>query len=215
MGVLALVSYYNIGRVAVLALGAFFVLVMFAFAAGFWMYRKEKLFLPTAVLWVFYTLYFPIIKIGHYFGVEKDTIDKLCLDIRNRADLPGFRKTAYKDRILFLPQCLRAESCPAPLNKDGIQCRACGACSIGKIKKSAEKLGYRVFVVPGGSFVDRIVKRLKPMGIFGVACLKEMQLAGLRTHEKRLCLHGVQLTRAGCVNTEVDSERVIEELSLK
>ncbi|MFC1454990.1 DUF116 domain-containing protein [Candidatus Undinarchaeota archaeon] len=212
MGIWDIISYYNIGRGVVLILAIILVLIIFALMMVLWMQKRNKLFFPKSILWLIYTLYIPVIFIGKSIGIDQDTIDTLCTEIRNKVDQPGFKKTKYKDRALFLPQCMRAPKCPATLTKNGIVCKHCGLCSIDPIKKKAEKLGYKVFVVPGGSFVERIIKRLKPHGIFGVACPKEVQMAEMSIHKKGLFFHAVPLSKAGCVNTEVDEDRVLDEL---
>ena len=61
-----------------------------------------------------------------------------------------------------MPQCLRSVQCPAKLTPEGIMCIDCGRCGIGEAKRYAEGMGYKFFVVPGSSFIKRIIKKYRP-----------------------------------------------------
>ena len=65
-------------------------------------------------------------------------------------------------RFIFMPQCVRSPECPAKLTPEGIRCIACGRCRVGEAKKIAEGLGYQFFIVPGSSFIKRIIKKYRP-----------------------------------------------------
>ena len=51
----------------------------------------------------------------------------------------------------------------------------CGQCTVGEARISLEKLGYRVFIIPGSSFIKRMVKKYHPKAIIGVGCLTEVK----------------------------------------
>lgn len=108
-------------------------------------------------------------------------------------------------KIIFLPHCLRNRECKAELKWDGYKCINCGKCNIGKFKKKAEELGYKVFIVPGASMIKKIMKEhTSPEIVIGVACGPELE-GGVALMEK----HGIktktlQLLKDGCVDTEVD-----------
>jgi len=76
-------------------------------------------------------------------------------------------------------------------------------------------LGYRVFIVPGGGFVKRLVLRHKPKGIVGVACLPEVMLGMDLLGKTRLPGQGVVLLRSGCLNTKVDLAELKTVLTTK
>jgi len=84
-----------------------------------------------------------------------------------------------------------------------------GDCKVYAIKAKAEKLGYRVFICPGGSMIFRIIKKFRPKAVMGVACMKELVLAA---EELRIPMQGVELLKSGCVNTDVDVEHVFSLL---
>jgi hypothetical protein len=83
--------------------------------------------------------------------------------------------------MVFMPQCLRNKNCPARLTSEGIKCVECGQCVISTVKKKAEGLGYKFFIVPGGSFIRRIAREHRPKAIVGVACRPEVK-EGLDIH---------------------------------
>ena len=91
-----------------------------------------------------------------------------------------------------------------------MNCINCGNCEIGKAKKSAEGIGYKVFIVPGSSFIKRIVRKHKPTAILGVGCMTEIK-SGLEMCEK-LNLQGVGLVlaKAGCVSTILNWDNFYE-----
>ena len=66
-------------------------------------------------------------------GVEENELLTLYVETKNRSMTDNFASTEYSERILFLPQCLRAKNCPAEMGKYGYECQHCGRCSISKI----------------------------------------------------------------------------------
>jgi hypothetical protein len=117
----------------------------------------------------------------NYLGIKPENIDRLYVELKNSIHESTFRRISPKDKAIFLPQCLRdARNCKAVLGPDGWECKKCsshGSCKIYNIKARAEPLGYRVYVVPGGSLMFRIVERIKPKAALGVACMKELVMA--------------------------------------
>ncbi|MFO7791508.1 MAG: DUF116 domain-containing protein [Candidatus Saliniplasma sp.] len=146
--------------------------------------------------------------------IDEDLYDKVYIAIKNRAYKDRFDDTPKENIIIFLPQCLRnSEECEAELTDEGYKCNHCGACSISKIIKTAEDLGYMgVFVVPGGSLVRNIMKKKQPRAVVGIACNYEL-VEGI----EHASIHGIPtqsipLLRGGCKDTEVDEEEVLEVL---
>ncbi|MBW2984294.1 DUF116 domain-containing protein [Candidatus Woesearchaeota archaeon] len=135
--------------------------------------------------------------------------------IFNKRYKEDFRKTPYSKRAIFLPQCLRSRNCPAKTTNEGIKCVACGKCSIHKVKKLAEKLGYRFFIVPGASLVKKLVKKHKPKGVIGVACNPELNESLKAAPGFGVAPQCIALLKDGCVNTKVDWDKVRKTIELK
>ncbi len=143
-------------------------------------------------------------------GIKPENVDRLYVDLKNSTYKNAFRKVPRKDRVLFLPQCLRnSKKCRAELTESGYKCRKCGACKISEIKQRAEKLGYRVFIIPGAEMTLNIMRKTRPKAVVGVACLKELVIAaeGLRIPGQ-----GVELLRDGCADTDVELENLFKVL---
>jgi hypothetical protein len=149
----------------------------------------------------------------NYLGIKPENIDRLYIELKNSMFSERFKKTRPSDKIVFLPQCLRnSKTCTAILTPTGWACRKCSGhktCKVFRIKKRAESLGYRVFVVPGGSLVTKLIDELKPKAVMGVACIKELIMAA---DELSIPIQGVLLSRDGCVNTDVRINDVFEIL---
>ena len=140
-------------------------------------------------------------------GEEPENIDRLYVEIKNMIYREKMKALKPEDKILFLPHCLRkADKCKAKMSDEGYSCIACSKeCKIGQIKSFAEKKGYKVFIVPGGSMIFAIIRKYNPEGVIGVACMKELILAA---ENLTLPMQGIELSKSGCINTDVDIEKV-------
>lgn len=129
---------------------------------------------------------------------------------KNKLNEKEFKRLANNEKAIFLPQCLRSRECKAKTSDDGIECLNCGKCKIGSFKKEAERKGYHVFISPGGSLVKNIIKRNNFKGILGVACVPELEQALGFVKKTKIIAVAVPLLRDGCVDTDVDWERIRE-----
>ncbi len=150
----------------------------------------------------------PVKAIIRLFGVDDTAIDRLSIEMQNRTMWSTFSKVPIEKRAIFIPQCLRSVECPARLSPEGIKCKGCGLCEIKKAKAMAEKQGYMFFVVPGSSFIVRMIKKYHPAAIIGVGCLCEVKEGLDLMHKNKIPSIGVVLNRSGCVNTELDWEKL-------
>jgi hypothetical protein len=148
-------------------------------------------------------------------GVEENELLQLYVETKNRSMAKSFASTPYNERILLLPQCLRAEDCPAELGKYGYECKQCGRCSIAKIVQITKDLGYKgAFILPGGSLAKKILLELKPKASMGVACSKELVLGSFLCEKMGVIGQGFGLLRDGCINTLVDVNGLNEFLKV-
>ena len=106
-------------------------------------------------------------------------------------------------RAVFLLNA-RSAQCPANLTPEGLKCRNCGRCAVGENTAWLEGLGYRVFIVPGSTFIKRMVKKYHPQAIIGVGCLTEVK-DGIDMCDKiGITPMGVVNLKDGCVETIAD-----------
>ena len=136
---------------------------------------------------------------------------------KNKEFALAFSRTAYSERLVLLPQCLRCTAqCQAEEKGAELVCKRCGACKVAAIAERAEELGYLgVCMLKGGSAVANVVERLKPKGVLGVACHFEGVLGILECDRLGIPVQFVPLLRDGCADTDVDLDEVLEALEFR
>ncbi len=194
------VVYFALFLFAIAVLGS--LLIAYSF-------KTEKFVFPGFMLFSITLLETVVKALFRLVGMDDSIVDDVGISLKNKISLRKFRETPVDKRMIFFPQCLRAATCSSKLSQEGMQCTNCG-CDLGKAKKDAESMGYRVFIVPGSSFIRRLVRKHKPAAILGVGCMTEVK-AGLEMCE-RLNLFGVGLVleKAGCVSTVLDWDKFYE-----
>jgi len=177
-------------------------------------FKTEKFIFPGFMLFSITLLENLVKALFRLIKMDDSIVDDVGIALKNKISLRNFRETPVNKRLIFFPQCLRAATCPSKLSPEGMQCINCGSCDIGAAKKSAEELGYKVFIVPGSSFIRRLVRKHRPSAILGVGCMTEIK-AGLEMCEK-LDLYGVGLVleKAGCVSTVLDWDKFYEFIEI-
>jgi len=142
--------------------------------------------------------------------------DLIDMQAENLLERKRFDKT--KTRALFLPHCSRKYMdghCKASFetSTSSFRCAHCsGDCPVGRAVALAEKKGYDVYILPGGSCITKILKAKGYEGIVGVACCDE-----IKTGVEILKLMGVSyqtvpLVRNGCANTSFNFETLRQTL---
>lgn len=142
-------------------------------------------------------------------------VDDVGIRLGNYINKKKFARISRGERFIFMPQCVRSPECPAKLTPEGIRCIACGRCRVGEAKKIAEGLGYKFFIVPGSSFIKRIIKKYKPRAIIGVGCPMEIKQGLAMCHSYDIPAMGVPLSQAGCVATTLDWDVLYDTISDK
>jgi len=149
-------------------------------------------------------------------GVDEKEVLKLYVKVKNKINRLKFSATSFSERITLLPQCLRPKNCPAKLGEYGYECdENCTLCEIRNLIDFAKKLGYKyIFILPGGSIIEKIFRELKPKACIGVACLKELILGSFICEKFNVISQGIPLLKDGCVNTQVRWSDVYSIISL-
>jgi len=153
-------------------------------------------------------------RLAAKFNVEEREVLRLYIEAKNKAYRDRYAATPYSDRILLLPQCLRVRDCPAKLGIYGYECTKCGKCRLLDLILQAEGLGYTVFILPGGSVVEKIFQDYKPKACLGVACLKELMLGSFLCEKFGVVAQGIALLCDGCMETDVDLGMIRDSLLL-
>jgi hypothetical protein len=147
-------------------------------------------------------------------GLEDDEMLAFFVKLGNSMNARAFAEIPVAQRAIFMPQCLRSAQCPADLTPEGLRCKRCHRCTVGEAMDVLEGLGYRVFIVPGSSFIKRMVKKYRPRALIGVGCLTEVK-EGLELADRiGLIGLGVVTLKEGCVETLVDWTALYEAAML-
>jgi uncharacterized protein len=193
--------------IALLLSSIIIIIVLFLLAYSF---KTGNFLLPNMMIFSIVFFEGPIKAVLRLFGVDDARVDKISINIRNRAMWSAFRKTPFNRRAIFVPQCLRSIDCPARLSPEGIICKDCGRCEISAAKKEAQKIGYLFFIVPGSSFIVRMIRKYHPEAIIGVGCLCEVKEGLDLMHKYKIVSVGAVLDRSGCVATALNWKKLYE-----
>jgi len=142
--------------------------------------------------------------------------DLIEVQARNLVEREKFVQA--KKRALFLPHCSRKymdSRCKAVFdpNIPSYICAHCSPdCSINKAVSFAEKKGYDVYILPGGSCIPKILKAKHYEGIVGVACGEEIRMSGDVLKEIDVAGQAVPLIKNGCANTVFNIETLMTVL---
>jgi hypothetical protein len=199
-----------IGEAAVIiALGALltaFVLVIISLYS----IRTGRLYFPTLVRSGLVFLEGLMKAFFRLLGLEEREMLSFFIKLHNAMNTAEFERIPVSERAVFLPQCLRSSKCPAHLTPEGLKCRNCGQCSVGEARIILEKMGYRIFIVPGSSFIKRMVKKYRPKAIIGIGCLSEVKEGIDMADKMGLIAMGVVTMKEGCVETLVNWADIYE-----
>jgi hypothetical protein len=142
--------------------------------------------------------------------------DIIDAQARNLIEREKFVQT--KKRALFLPHCSRKYMdgrCKATFDPN-IPSYVCGHCSpdcsVGKAVIFAEKKGYDVYILPGGSCIPKILKSKNYEGVVGVACGEEVKVGGDVLKAMNVVGQNVPLIKNGCANTAFNVETLYNVL---
>ncbi|MDD4137900.1 MAG: DUF116 domain-containing protein [Methanoregula sp.] len=205
---------YIIGEITVIViLGALltsFILVIISLYS----IRKKKLYFPKLIKSGLVFLEGMMKAMFRFLGLEDREMLSFFINLHNAMNAAEFGLIPVAERAIFMPQCLRSSQCPAHLTPEGLKCRNCGQCSVGEARILLEKLGYRLFIVPGSSFIKRMVKKYRPKAIIGVGCLTEVKEGIDMADKMGLVVMGVVTLKEGCVETVVNWADIYEVATL-
>ena len=202
-----------LGQLVVIVAFIIIVLFILVLILGYTLMRKNEIRFPGFLLFIVDLLYSPFKSISHVLKLDDHLIDEIAIKVRDDINKERFKKIPADKTLIFLPHCLRHKDCPATLQKEGLNCTECGLCSIGVIKKKSENMGYKLYIVPGSSFVKKIVMENKFKAVVGVACHEDLNQMMMLLSD--FCPQGVLLEKTGCFETKVNVKKVFEKLDSK
>ncbi len=205
--------YQLLGQGILTIIAIILILIVIALILGKYLLKKDIVIFPRFIIFVIDLFYSPIKKLSRVFNVEDTLVDEIGVKVRNDVNHSKFIKIPANKTLIFLPHCLRHRECKANLAKEGLICTNCGKCAIGAIKKKAEPMGYRIYIVPGSSFVKKIVKENKFEAVIGIACHEDLNQLMMILSD--YCPQGVLLTKKGCFETKVNMKNALKIINSK
>jgi hypothetical protein len=207
-------DFYQIfGQVVIIIVISILSLLSITLILGGILIRENKLIFPKVLLFTLDVFYSFLKKFSENLGVDGKIVDQIGVEVRNKVNEKHFKKITTNDKILVLPHCLRHSDCEANLETAGLVCKNCNRCVIGVLKDKGEDLGYQVFIIPGSTFLKKIIEENDFKAVLGVACYQDLNLAMMKLN--KFSCQGVPLLRDGCVNTKVDYKAVLEKMGVK
>lgn len=201
---------YLIGELTlIIILGALitaFVLVIISLYS----IKKKRLYFPKLIKSGLVSLEGLMKGMFRFFGLEDRELYTFLIKLINSMNSAEFARIPVAERAIFIPQCLRSSKCPAHLTPEGLKCRNCGQCDVGEARLLLERMGYKVFIVPGSSFIKRMVKKYRPKAIIGVGCLAEVKEGMDMADMMGLVVMGIVTLKEGCVETIANWQDIYE-----
>jgi hypothetical protein len=142
--------------------------------------------------------------------------DLIDIQARNFVERENFVKT--RKRALFLPHCSRKfmdNRCDATFDPSipSYLCAHCSPeCLVNRAVSIAEKKGYDIYILPGGSCIPKILRTKGYEGAIGVACGEETKLSGEMLEKMEVAGQAIPLIKNGCANTIFSIENLIKTL---
>lgn len=131
--------------------------------------------------------------------------DLVEVQVANKVQRKKFEKA--KRKALLIPHCARAymdRRCMADFDPEvpTYKCKSCNPdCVVNKATAISKEKGYDVYVIPGGSCAEKILRDNNYEGVVGVACGNELKMAIGLLNKLGIAGQGVFLTKNGCSNT--------------
>jgi len=201
------------GQVLVIITIGLLSILILALILGKILIKKDVLIFPKLIVFSLDVFYSPLKQLANSLGFDESMVDHIGVEVRNKLNEKKFNQISNFKKILVLPHCLRHPNCEATLDETGLNCNCCGKCSVGVIKPKAESIGYKVFIIPGSTFIKKIIKDNEFEAVMGVACYEDLNLAMMKL--SGLNPQGVLLSRTGCFKTKVDVKTVLEKIGYK
>jgi len=207
-------EFYTIFGQIVFIAGIFVLsLLSVALILGRILIKQERLIFPKLLLFTVDMFYGVFKKFAGNVGLDEKIVDQIGVEVRNKVNEKAFEQIDDKDKILVLPHCLRNPQCEAKLDSTGLHCTDCNRCVIGVLKNKAEDKGYKVFIIPGSTFLKKIAQKNRFKAVLGVACHQDLNLAMMNLSD--FPCQGVPLLKDGCVCTKVDIRAVLDKIGVE
>ncbi|NLB88666.1 MAG: DUF116 domain-containing protein [Syntrophomonadaceae bacterium] len=154
-------------------------------------------------------LLFPLtLFTGKLMGIKKEKILSSYIAVNNYLISAKNLYIPSNKIMILLPHCLQNSECNIKITSDISNCKSCGKCKIGELKKLAEKYNATAKVATGGTLARKYILEKRPKGVIAVACERDLSMG---IHDTgALPVLGILNCRPNgpCYNTDVDINSV-------
>ncbi len=168
-----------------------------------------------------YTVYYLLILLVRRWHKDQRTNSKLSIkfiEFNNKKVLKkAFAKKIKSEEVaILLPHCVQNYACPHKITSDIDNCKSCGICKIGEIRRLKELYKLNVKVATGGTLARMFLKEHRPKLVLVVACERDL-VSGIYDAFPMAC-YGIFNKRINgpCFNTDFlveEIEGVLKELN--
>ncbi len=198
-----------VGIISTIILLLLLILILTGGVLGYILLTKNKLILPKLFLYIMDNYHSILLKAYSLIGTE-ETFYRVGVELYNKYYEEDFKKA--KKKVMVVPHCMRDLKCPAKLGRDGIQCVFCKLCPLGDIIKKANEKNIDLYIVPGSTFLKRVLKEKKPDGVFGVACPADLFYVMNSLSRKGMPCQGQLLLTDGCICTKLNIKELLDRM---
>lgn len=204
-----------LGEITILLLLLALLLMLIVVSIVFLSIKHGRFYFPKLLRVGFEFMESAMGSVCQLMGLEERELTVFFIRLHNKMSERDFSNVAIEERAIFLPHCLRSSKCPADLTPEGLACEHCGRCDLDRYINELEGMGYKVFIVPGSTFIGRMAKKYRPRAIIGVGCIMEIR-EGLKFADRvGLIAMGVINRTDGCVETLTDWPELLTIASLR
>ena len=203
-----------LGQLALLVFFVWLILVLITVSLFVLSARRKHLYCPGLLRPAYLLLRCGVSTGCRMFGIDDTEIVTVLIGLENDVNRDEFAKIPVGERVIFLPHCLRSAKCQAHLTPLGIKCLKCGKCDLGMGTTALEGAGYRVFIVPGSTYIKRLLKRFPSTAMIGVGCLMEIKQFQELARKIQMTALGVVMKNDGCVETSLEWDDLFEAASV-
>lgn len=115
-----------------------------------------------------------LLSISSVFNYKKDEIRRVYIQANNEVVLFSGKKVKAEKILVILPHCIQSSKCAIRIRNGLDDCRQCGSCNVGEIKRLAGEYGVHVELATGGTSARKIILDTKPELVIAVACERDL-----------------------------------------
>lgn len=122
-------------------------------------------------------LLFPLaLFTGSLVGIPRENVIRSYIAVNNYLVSVKNLYLRGEQVMILVPHCLQNSECPHKITMDVINCKSCGKCNIGDLKKMADQYHAILKVATGGTLARKFLLDHRPAAVVAVACERDLSL---------------------------------------